>query len=1075
MSKLLFHTFFFLVLLGQLTFGYGAVSFIHYGTQDGLPESQIKFIAQDSIGFIWLASDNSLMRFDGHHFKSYKNRIGLDPILPADKISSLYADSKGTLWVGSNNGIFRYNFLTDQFKGDFEELDKVYIHDLAEDKQGRLYLATDEGLALFDPKTQKTAWLTGPNQLTNSKKELASLNNIKLVTIQPDGKLWLASFDGGLCRLDLETRECESFPEINGIAVDQLYLIQIAYLEDRLFMSTLSNGFIELDPQELTLKNHIFENTTHDIHHFSAEANGILWIASNNGLIRYNIHTQDHQRYTNVPGDPLSLERTAVDYVMLDRNNNLWTSSGIRGINYGINNIPFEHLMFSQDLGYTLFQKEVHAIHFDFENNMWVGYESGLVEKHDPITYTKTQHWIKSKSKSGHTGAIFGIFEDSRRNIWVGGWQSGLQKLNRVSNTFQHVSLKPDSISDFLETADIRDIVEDAEGNLWLTVHGNGIIRYKPASGLAHQFRHDPNDPDNSLSNDFTFNMAVDRDNNLWIATAHGISKFNPKSQQFSNYYNDPENLMSLSSNTVQTIHCDQSGLIWAGTNNGINVYWPQHDQFLPIADETTINNQNISSIESVKPGEVWTSTKSGIFRIHYSWDDTQNFQYDLDYFAHTDGLISSNYFDRSSATHSDSIIYFGGNEGVDFFNVYSSFDALNFTSKAIITETSVYGKPVFPAYSKDDPSLRELELSHHRQMISFRFTSLNFVGPEKQKYRYKLEGFDEQWIIPQTEQVATYTRLKPGTYLFRVETTDRLGEWNSQASAIRLKIKPPFWMTIPFIIFSIALVIGVFVLIQRLRNRALLRRQFQLEMIIEERTRELQTKNQELEKANLTKNKFFSIISHDLKSPFSGLLGLLDLLSNADEKEFEQEKDMLKLANDSAKNIYKLLEKLLTWANAQSDKLRYHPAENDLSKILHNNIELSREPATQKNIQIKAQFPDQLIAVFDPDMIDTVVRNLLSNAIKFTKPEGTIVLTAEKSNDEVVVRVADNGIGLSPEQQTNLFDLTRNQRSGTAGETGTGLGLLICKEFVTKNKGEIWTTPNRPNGTVFHFTLPAK
>lgn len=1078
MSKHLFHKLLFFILLwGQITSGYGSVAFLHYGTEDGLPESQIKAIAQDSIGFIWLASENSLIRFDGHHFKTYQNRIGRDKILPGNKINTLHTDSKGVLWVGSENGIFHYDFLKDRFIGSFDGWDKVFVNDFEEDGQGRLYVASDEGLALFDPKTKQTEWYTGPNQSAGNNHDLMPLGNIRLLTIQPDGKLWLAPFDGGLCRFDPETRKCESFPEVDGTPLTQLALSQIDYIENRIFMSTLSSGLFEFNPKELTVKNHIFENMTHDIHHFSAETNGTLWLASNSGLIRYNIHTKDYQRFTNVPGDPLSLERTAVDYVILDRDNNLWTSSGIRGINYGINNIPFEHFMFSQETAYTLFQKEVLAIHFDLEGNMWLGYESGLVEKHDPIAQNKTHYWIKSKSESGHTGAIFGIFEDSRRNIWVGGWQSGLQKLDRTSNSFQQVALKPDSISVLLETADVRDIIEDNRGNLWLTVHGQGIVRYNPSSGQAQQFRFDPNtdDLDNSLSNDFTFSMCVDPANKLWVATAHGVSKFNPENQKFTNYFHDDENPISLSSNTVQTIHCDQGGLIWAGTNNGINVYLPKQDQFLPIIDETTISSQNVSSIESVKPGEIWISTKSGLFRLNYWWNDSQKFEYDLDYFNHSNGLISANYFDRSSATNTDSIIYFGGNEGVDFFNANASFDVLGHPSRAIITETSVYGKPVFPHYADDDPLLRELELDYKQQMISFRFTSLNFIDPAKQRYRYKLEGFDEQWVVPQNEQVATYTRLSPGTYLFVVEVTNHLGEWNGQSSAIRLIINPPFWMTVTFIIISIMLVIGLFILIQRLRNRALLKRQFQLEMIIEERTRELQNKNQELEKANLTKNKFFSIISHDLKSPFSGLLGLLDLLSNADELEFEQEKDMVKIANRSAKNIYNLLEKLLTWANSQSENLSCFPKVNNLSEILQANIELSQEPASQKSIQIKPNFPDELTVLSDPDMIDTVIRNLLSNAIKFTKPGGTIEVTAEKLNDEVVVRIADSGIGLTTEQQKNLFKLGQNSLNGTNGESGTGLGLLICKEFIAKNQGEIWATPNRPAGTIFHFTLPAK
>jgi signal transduction histidine kinase/ligand-binding sensor domain-containing protein len=1075
-SKRLFHRLLFFILFwGAATAGYCSVAFVHYGTDDGLPESQIKIIAQDSIGFIWLASETSLIRFDGHHFKSYQNRTGRAPILPGNKINALYTDSKGVLWVGSENGIFHYDFLKDQFIGSFDGWNKIFVNDFAEDKHGRIFVATDEGLALFDPETKQTIWYTGSNQSKETEQEILPLGNIKLVTRQADGQLWLVPFDGGLYRFKPETREFENFTEVNGTQFDQITLTQIKYIENCLFISTLSNGFFEFNPEKQTVKNYTFGNQTYDIHHFSAEKNGTLWLASNSGLIRYNIHTQDYHRFINVPGDPLSLERTAVDFVILDRDKNLWTSSGIRGINYGINNVPFEHFVFSPDMGYTLFQKEVLAIHFDSENNMWLGYESGLVEKHDPITQTKSQYWIKSKSESGHTGAIFRIFEDSRRNIWIGGWQCGLQKFNRENNSFQQVSMQPGSISALLETADLRDITEDHGGNLWLSIHGKGIVRYNPSTGQAQQFHFSPIEQDFSLSNDFTFNSCVDQANRLWVATAHGVSKFNPESQQFTNYFRDDDNPLSLSSNTVQTIYCDQGGVIWAGTNNGLNVYHPEQDAFLPIANETTISSQNISSIESVKPGEIWISTKSGLFRLNYWWNDAQKFGYDLNYFNHSDGLISSNYFGRSSAVDSGRIIYFGGNEGVDFFNANASFQATGHTSKAIITETSVYGKSVFPHDAEDDPSLRELELDYNQQMISFRFTSLNFINPGKQKYRYQLEGFDQQWVVPQNEQVATYTRLSPGTYLFQVETTDRLGEWNGRPGSIRLIIHPPFWMTAPFIILSVMVVIGLFILIQRLRNRALLKRQFQLEMIIEERTRELQTKNQELEEANLTKNKFFSIISHDLKSPFSGLLGLLDLLSNADEQEFEQEKDLLKIANRSAKNIYNLLEKLLAWANSQSENFSCFPKENNLSEILRSNIGLSQEPASQKDIQIKHDLPDELTVFSDPDMIDTVIRNLLNNAIKFTKPEGTIEVTVEKMNDEVAVRIADSGIGMTPQQQKNLFKLGQNSREGTNGETGTGLGLLICKEFIAKNQGKIWTTPNQPTGTVFHFTLPAK
>ncbi len=360
--------------------------------------------------------------------------------------------------------------------------------------------------------------------------------------------------------------------------------------------------------------------------------------------------------------------------------------------------------------------------------------------------------------------------------------------------------------------------------------------------------------------------------------------------------------------------------------------------------------------------------------------------------------------------------------------------------------------------------------------MISIRFTSINFTNPNQQRYRYKLEGFDEQWVYPQDEKVVTYTNLQPETYLFMVETTDKNGLWSELRSSVSLTIKPPFWMTIPFLIVASVLIFTFIYLISWARSRVLIIRQKQLEQIISERTNELLQKNQELEKSNQTKNKFFSIISHDLRSPFSGVLGILELLNDPEhELEHKTQKQLLNSAKVSANNTFELMENLLIWARSQMNKSDCSPRLNNLSELLVKSIELKKVAAEQKEITLIAKFPEKLEAYFDSNMIDTVIRNILSNAVKFSEPGGKIVILAEAQKEEVIVQIADSGIGLNEEEIGKLFKIDKETRRGTGGEKGTGLGLIICKEFIEKNFGRIWVTPNSPKGTVVHFTIPVK
>jgi signal transduction histidine kinase/ligand-binding sensor domain-containing protein len=1050
------------------------IAFYHYGIERGLPEPRIISVSQDSSGFIWFAGEHSLYRFDGERYKTYRDiNLGLSR-LPFKSIKILFTDSRGILWVGSSSGLAYFDSASDGFLLPDKTWENGIVNDLAEDNHGFLWAATQEGLARINFTIKETIWFTDTITIKSGAQNILPVSDISLITCHVDGRIWFSDATGGLFLFNPATLITEDYSVFIDVSFRHKRISKLQFAKRHLFISTLANGFYWLNPEEKKLQNEVFYPLGYTIHHFSISNDSIAWLTGNNGLFRFNYISGRYTRYTEDPGDPMSLKRSAVTYVYEDRNKNLWVSSGVRGIDYGLTSTPFRHMSIAGDEAYQLAQPEVTAIEFDHAGNLWLGYESGLVEKHSHTPFAKKSFPVRSQSESGSPGSIFRLFSDSRKDLWLGGWATGLQKLNQSGTAFEVAPILPTALESLLKAADIRGITEDSSGNLWISFHGLGIARYVPETYQATLFRQDAQKPEESLSNDWTYNLCTDNNHNLWIAASHGVSKLNLKTGAFENFYHQEDNPNSLSNNNVTTIYIDPSGTIWAGTENGLNVFIPSLNSFVPVIPGTGSTSFRIADIRSTKPGELWVSTQMGLIYLSWSWNASlDGVSTRASYYNRKSGLLSTSYFDRSSAIDGSGTIYFGGNESIDFFQPELAATYQPETPVTMLTEITIDGLPVY--LNLQGSGEKKLMLNHSNHMVSIRFAAPGFNNPEKQRFRYQLEGFDKQWNYTQYEQVANYTKLPPGEYTFKLETEDKNGNWEQNTISLLIIVEPPFWNTIAFYIaVSAALLLLIFLLIYA-RSRIFLLRQKELEKLIEERTKELLNKNTELEKINQTKNKFFSIISHDLRSPFSGVLGLLELLadpSNNIEKEKQQE--LLELARTSASNTFELLENLLTWAHTQMKNTVSNPQKQNLSPLLKKNIELKLTTAMQKKISVHPVFPELLEASFDREMINTVIRNILNNAVKFTHPGGSIEVSAFRQNGDITVQVADNGIGIHPDDLPHLFGNTKKSRTGTMGEKGTGLGLIICKEFIEKNNGKIWVSSNQPSGSVFHFTLPA-
>ena len=388
----------------------------------------------------------------------------------------------------------------------------------------------------------------------------------------------------------------------------------------------------------------------------------------------------------------------------------------------------------------------------------------------------------------------------------------------------------------------------------------------------------------------------------------------------------------------------------------------------------------------------------------------------------------------------------------------------------------------------------------------------------ERCQYAYYLEGAESDFNYVGNKKIASYTNIDPGKYVFRVKASNHEGLWNETQASLVIIITPPFWQRAWFIILSSVLVISLLLGIYLSRINSLKKQQLNLERLVRQRTseieeknkilmdqtaqlneantsleerqqyieeqseelrtqaEELSEKNKSLRTLNMTKDKFFSIIAHDLKNPFNAVLGFSELLSVKFHKiSDEKKKKYIDIIFDSVTKIYKLLENLLQWARSQTDNIPFQPEEFLLDELIKVNLELCDSQIKEKNLVISRDYPSDIKVHADRNMINTVIRNLLTNAIKFTE-SGNINIRIYQSNHSVTFEIEDTGVGIPKLKVKKIFEIDKEKSTeGTKGESGTGLGLIICKEFIEKNRGKISVKSIENKGSIFTFILPSK
>ena len=1045
------------------------LQFKHITVDDGLSSSLVLSIIQDNKGFIWTGTSDGLNRYDGFNFVTYR----ADPLdstsLSDNAVQSLYVDHDDNLLIGTEIGLCLYDREKDHFLNytvdKSSPLKGMYFNlaDIEEDSLGGLWLATSSGLIYFNrAKNTIKQFVHDPG-----KPESLCNNALESILIDKKNRLWVATRNG----IDQYLPESESFKHLNvdrSFDVDLLgaFFQDIAEDKEGNIWFGSSDGLYCLKDNQTDLSQKLIHYQHNDLDKNSLSVNqvislfvdeaGNLWIGTDNGGIDlFDRQKQIFWHYRKDEYDPHSLNNESIETIYQDKSGNLWFGTFNGGLNVSMNNM--EAIVKYQNFpgrSNSLSNNNVTCFLEDSFNQIWIGTDGGGLNIFNKPE-NSFSHFNTNNSRLT-SNYILCMLEDSRKQIWIGTYGGGLVRYDNRTKSFTSFTIRNSGIPE----NSIFAIAEGDDGDLWIGSLEHGLIRFQVGDKKFTEY----NTSNSSLANAMVKTVVKYSDGRLLIGSPEGFQIFYPADNHFETYRSDNNNKNCLSYSRVIDILPENDSCIWIGTQKGLNKFNPEKGSFVNYYEKDGLPKDFIKGLVLDKSGALWITTNQGVCRFDYKQGKFKTF-------TKSDGLQSNEFYDKSVLKTKNGDLLMGGNNGFNI--VYPEKLVENKRiPEVIITDLKIFNKSVKPLtegspLEKSITETEKLVLPHGLSVITFCFAAMDFTAPEKNQYAYKMENFDKEWTLGNKRE-ATYTNLNPGDYIFLVRGSNNDGFWNEEGTSIHITVLPPWWSMWWFriiIFIALILIISSFFM---LRIRSLKNKKILLEKLVEEKTSELKA-------MNVSKDKILSIIAHDLRSPFNSIIGFSNVLKEEIRSgNPAQNEEFARLINASAVQTLRLLDNLLEWAGSQSSKRMFEPSQVKLRELLDEEFYILNDFAAGKDIELKNLVAGELMIFADRNMIRTIIRNLIINAIKFTRKGGEVVVTAISDRKNVEVSVADTGLGMTKETIEKLFRMDVNVSTrGTENEKGTGLGLLLCKEFVEKHGGKIWVESELDKGSVFSFSLP--
>ncbi len=1063
-----------------------ALHFTTLGTADGLPHSQVRALIQDRQGFMWFATAGGVARYDGYEIRVFKYDPNDPSSLASNNVWAVCQDRQGFLWFGTQGGLMRFDPATEVLRrfthdpADPNSLPSSAIRSIYEDRAGRLWIGTyGSALSYFDPATEhfKTFYFDGdaPGQI--------GINGLYEAPSEP-GILWVTTWGGGLGRFDTRTRRFRYYRHDPADAASLSSDRTISAFEDaekRLWIGTEYGGLNLLERATGTFTRYRLNPRTRaptpaetiwDITTLPGDESA-LWLGTDGaGLARFDLTTRTFAFYRHDPLDAHSIAHDRVKAFYRDASGLLWMATLGGGVSRTDGQpARFRHVTHNPDGGNTLSHTSVRSFYEQPDGILWIGTEGGGLSRFDARTgrFTAFRHDAANPSSIG-ADEVTALYPH-REGLWVGLWNGGVGYLNPGTDTFSRLP-GADAI---LDASDVGALYEDRQGVLWVGFYDQGLARYDPRTQSITHYRHDPANPA-SLSHNRALVLLEDRNGMLWVGTAGGgLNRFDRRTGTFTAFRHGPGDARSLSSNTVTALAEDRQGVLWVGTDGGLNRFDPSTHTFTRFTEQNSgLPDNSLCCLLPDSSGTLWMGSGDVVARL-----DPRTGTFDV--FTEAAGLERQEF--RVGYAGPGGAFYMGGQKGFDVFHPDRFTLQPGPPPPVVLTAMTVDGKPTRfgEAGSAQGTQPPSVELAPDARDVSFTFAALYYRDPARNRYRYKLEGYDNAWHGPTAERTATYTNLDPGTYTLRVQASNSDGVWNESGLSLAVHAAPFFYET-PWFLALCGL--GVVVLLAgsyRYRLRRLRRHEQQLEALVAARTDEVQQKNAQLEAQALRllemdhlKNRFFTNVSHEFRTPLTLTIGPLeDLHTMPGLPAPLPEKVDLALRN--SRRLLRLINQLLDTARIEAGEMPLKTAPRDLGTFVRQTAQPFVPLAERRRVRFDIEVPEAPLTVyFDAEKLEQVVANVLSNAFKFTPECGAIRIAVAPGPEAARIVVRDNGPGIPPDRLPHLFErFYQSDEAGVSEQHGSGIGLALARDLTELHGGAIAAESTPGFGATFTITLP--
>lgn len=1073
----MYKAFFLLIIFsGIIQKAVGQITFSHLSVNNGLSQSTVLSICKDSRGYLWFGTRNCLNRYDSRNIKIYANDpADTSSISTNDYIYALFEDADKNLWIGTQSGLNRYLPESDSFERIYSNpkrknsLSDNSVLCIFQDRRGSVWFGTNNGLSCL-PNPNSRSFV---NYKAGNKNEGLAGNEIYAIYEDRKGSLWVGSTNG-LTRMTFKNGRYQ-FKIFRHSALDPWSISSNSVkaiaedLQGNLWIGTENDG-LNLFREETGSFVRFFHNRTSNslsnnaIRKIINDHKGTLWIGTKDGLTLFDPVRRQYKICRNDQEDAKSLSDNSIKDIYQDKTGSVWIGTMYGGVNISHPGaFPFSVYKYSKFTN-SISSNLISAITSDAKKNLWIGTEGKGLNYYDRRT-GKFRNFQNDPADPSSLGSNFikAIYEDHAGNIWIGLHQGGLDLFLPSSGKFRHYRHNR-SDREALSRDNISYLLEDSRHNLWVGT-AFGLDLFDRSSGkFVYSGK---NAPQFKLSSKYVRVIYEDSGKRFWVGTAKGLNLLNPGARTFRKFEKGTK-AGSLLSSYINCIREDKRGVLWVGTyNGGLSCYQQATGSFKNYTEKDGIISNNVIDIQEDNQGALWISTDKGLSRLDA---DRKNFHN----YTVNDGLPANEFNYNSSFKDAEGRLFFGSYNGLLSFQP-SELKQNTKIPPLVFTALKLFNNPVNingkdGLLSRDINMTKEIVFSYDQNIFTIEFAALSFIRPSRNKYAYKLEGFEKDWNYVNNPS-ATYTNLPPGEYTFEVKGSNNDGLWSREPAKMMITILPPPWKTWWAYTLYILAGTGLFVLIIRFfRRQARLERDLYYEHFNAERQNELYQ----------MKLDFFTKISHEIRTPLTLILAPIEKLIDKASKDPEVGKQLLYVKNNCDR-LLRLISELLDFRKIETGNMKLQVAERDIVACCRNIYHSFHSVALSRNITFVFDFEKEPILVyFDETQMEKVVFNILSNAFKFTNDGGTIHTAVKIGADgSARIMITDDGPGIEPDKLDKIFSEFYSSGVSNSRADGWGIGLALSKTITELHKGtiEVESKPARggePGSTSFTVSLPA-